>query len=231
MQTQTILLETVYDPSTGDVGLVTSESISNLFATDSPMLGNGSVIAHDIMEHVNGLSNIGGVGEECEALGATFQTRAWSGTLRSPKDSNYGMYSALEGLANDLEYMYDVWASKGFEAAVPTNELTVDIEDELTELYSFAMQALLANDSCIIEPPTDCEEYLDACLTFMRVGYTKAIEKYPCRLEAMETFFAIAEAIDDCIKMYNLNDNTQEGMEFELTFGSCTANINYLTRE
>jgi len=66
-------------PTTGELGLIPrgiTMGEGYVAATE------GELIAHDILEHQNGLSAIGSVDDELEALGGLYFVRGWSGQLR-----------------------------------------------------------------------------------------------------------------------------------------------------
>ena len=228
MQNQAIMLEVVYDPNTGSSGLLACDSVWNLKDTDAPMINDGALLAHDIMEHVNGLSNIGGVGEECEALGALFQVRGWSGSLQAHGAANRNIHTVEQNLSSDLVQMYSTWEQKDFEAIVPDTSEDTDIEAELEEVFAQASTDIrkeYPQEDYEEATPENLERYLKGCIEFMRVGYRKAEDKYPCRLEAYDTFFAIAKATDEAITFFGLDDQGFEGRKFELTVSSCRATI------
>lgn len=65
------------DPNTGEYGFTFGLQL------DYPTVAtDGILVAHDIVEHVNGLDNIGTIADELQALSGVWLTRASNGDLR-----------------------------------------------------------------------------------------------------------------------------------------------------
>ena len=67
------------DMQTGDSGWVVAE-LTEMEEQPSVAYG-GPLIAHDIIEHVNGIESIGGIGEELQAMGGVWNTRGQFGDI------------------------------------------------------------------------------------------------------------------------------------------------------
>ena len=60
-----VRLQVAEDQLSGELGL----KIKGMRATEGMAMGSGLLVAHDLLEHQNGLRAIGSVGDELEALG------------------------------------------------------------------------------------------------------------------------------------------------------------------
>ena len=211
MRSQTVRLEAIEDPETREIGLILQESKYSLLATNDPIVGDGALIAHDLLEHINGISNIGGISEELEALGAVIHVRGHNGPLR---EGNYH-HSYEEGLASDLSNMFFKWLDKGFERRIPVTIASCGIEEELAEIIELAKHEIISESEYNDASLTSMPEYLSGCKHFMRTGYRKAVKKYK-KLDGWELyslFMDIAKAVDSVSIDY-------QGQEFELVYGS-----------
>src|SRR5262245_30758159 len=100
MRAQTYKLETFRDDSTGFLGFATP----GMPRDETTNAGAGLQIAHDLLEHVNGQDQIGGITDELEALGAIWLWRGQFGVLR--KDGAGSAYTVHENIAADITRMF-----------------------------------------------------------------------------------------------------------------------------
>ena len=89
-----VILKTITD-SEGTTGIV----VEGMKRIQYPSAAQeGFLIAHDLLEHVNGIEAIGSVDDELEAMGGCWFVRGKSGQMRR---DNYGsMYSPEETIAS-----------------------------------------------------------------------------------------------------------------------------------
>ncbi len=81
------------DEPTGNLGLIVKGSEGPEIYSDN----KGSLIAHDIVEHQNGMAAIGGIDDELEAIGALWQVRGRHGTLLHEGYQWRGLYEIIGG--------------------------------------------------------------------------------------------------------------------------------------
>ena len=85
------------DEYIGEIGWCV-EQLVEMFDQPSVAL-RPNLIAHDIIEHVNGIDQIGGIGEELQAMGGLWNTRGQWGVL--DRDS-YSPYSAEQSVGYEI---------------------------------------------------------------------------------------------------------------------------------
>lgn len=74
---------------------------------DSPFIDiNGIGIAHDIVEHVNGVSNIGSIEDELQALAGIWLTRGQFDDMMRPNES---IYHPSYHIASEMLNLYLAW--------------------------------------------------------------------------------------------------------------------------
>lgn len=186
------------DRSTGEIG----------FCFEKVALGNsptvffdGRMAAHDLLEHMNGLSTIGSFEDEMEALGACYYVR--------------GMDSVtIEGLANDLAYMYESYARSPRDL-VRCKRLPVKIDyldDDLSELEVKFEKAWRGNDNIDAERLPDSRrlEYIAAFKRYFLKGYGKAELKYESQGFANSVFKEIERAFDQFTNANGLKHGPEE---------------------
>lgn len=208
-----VILKTREDSATGETGLVI-EGVRDL---DMPMVatvpGAGLQIAHDLVEHVNGVGEIGGIGDELEALGAMWFVRGVTGQLR--RDGAGSRHSVEVNIASDVSRMaIDFANGVGFERVVPRTRASSE-DDTFREILEIARgDAILEVEH--ISSDENLEylfQYFNNATHFMRAGYRKARKKYGSTEVANNMFWQIAEAVDRCMRIEELL-----GQDFELSY-------------
>lgn len=211
---RTVKIVSREDPVTGDVGLMLRDVHID---DDMPQVDfEGTAIAHDLLEHQNGLGSIGTIIDELQALGGILFVRGLSGQL------NRGtMYRSVEDNigSGDLSTMFERIACQVETiGTVPVTHMC-DADDMI--------------DSCIgyFSPSggldqTDDEDqkrwiraqvqpYKDACRAYMRIGWRKATRRYRGEWQrACNQFWAIADAVQPFGKSVEF-----EGHRFLLRYG------------
>lgn len=176
-----------------------------------PMVATeGLLLAHDIIEHQNGLSAIGSIGDELEALGGVWFTRGRHFDMR--RDNTGSMHSPESHISSDVLNMAGMFAN-GVPLRVQVKQTkSHDHDDSFQEIIEMAEGGY--RDEYDGTPPT---EYFDACLHLMRTGYRKAVKRFQGR-DANSMFWNIAEACDAACKNVDY-----EGQRFTLHYDSNSA--------
>lgn len=209
---QTIILDTITCGMTGEIGLAPVGA--NIGLEDYMADTDGVLLAHDLLEHVNGPEHIGGIGDELEALGAIWFGRGQCGDLN--RDGRGSMYSPQENIGSDVARMAHEYVYKGFERAVP-KYVETDACEEMRWIIAHGMKGArseLAYENA--DEPREVmqvfREYARNCLAFMAAGYTKAEQKYGTSSALSCLFWEVAEAIAPYSKHAEF-----VGQQFELT--------------
>lgn len=205
---RTCILEVKEDPNLGEIGFalqgLDDERVQ--FSTD------GYLVAHDIMEHLNGAEAIGGSAEELEALGAVWWLRGSLGRFRR---DDYSYHSTEDGIAHDIVAVFGD-AARGvywmndedpsitlddlLEKPVPSTRPTgLDVDDLFHQDFTRHLVRSCKNE---IEGDIEVSDmliwhFVNAAEHFMRVGERHARRRYGPgnRLSAHETFMNLAEKI------------------------------------
>lgn len=211
---RTVTLDTIRDKETGETGLAVrgySEDLNVNAATE------GLLIAHDLIEHVNGVRRIGTIDDELEALGAIWYVRGQWGDLN--RNGIGSAYTVHENIASDVVRMFrDFFYGAACDLNAPRTR-PCEADDELLAILAVASKdaprELDSNES-----EEECAKrlapYLSAALSRMRIGYRKAKAKYEKhgRHAANNLFWVVAEAVD-AIRPSKL----EIGQTFKLRFG------------
>lgn len=200
------------DNETGLLGLI----VDGMKVTNYPSVSTeGRLIAHDILEHQNGIKSIGSIGDELEALGGVWYVRGKNGYLSL--NSNY---SPEENIASDVSNMAIMVFNN-----VPIRANKVETkkhyeDDSFKEIIKLSKEMYKKEIKCQLEENQEydsLEEYFEQCLHLMRTGYRKAEKRFKNKC-AISMFGYIEEAVDDII-----NEVEYEGQEFILTYNSSYA--------
>jgi hypothetical protein len=182
-------------------GMSTSESDDISFDT-----GDGFLLAHDIVEHVNGIQAVGSVGDELMALGALWYVRGdWGWPFRETSGS------PELGQASDISSMYRDWLYKGW--GMPTPKLGRSV-------FRGAFIAMLKLFPEYLEHgmETDREsarqEFSKIALRFLCRGASKAHRKYGSVRTANEFFFLVQQQIKNALAP----DMHYAGQEWRLSY-------------
>lgn len=208
---KTVILEAFEDESVGTLGLglegMPCDDITNAS-------GTGALIAHDLLEHVNGPQHIGGIPDELEALGALWFTRGQHGELN--RDGSGSHYSVGENIAHDLTRMF---RDHFYGAGMPTTKRVRPVGDQdesLKEIVAVCMRdaprEVDTGDTC----GPELRAYCRAALYRMRMGYRKAYRMHRGDAHAANRlFWAVAAAVHPHASRVDY-----EGQRFELTYGT-----------
>jgi hypothetical protein len=211
-----VMLQAWRDERTGEIGLVLKDMPKDETTNAAT---NGLLLAHDIVEHVNGPGAIGTIDDELEALGAIWYVRGQHGELR--RDGVGFRYTIEENIAADVTRMF-----RDFFHGSPVNTRKVrtrpcDADDAFREIIGIALvdsPAEVDDYAPVTERAMKARlrEYLAVCLPRMRIGYRKAVKRYERhgRYFANNLFWEIAGAVE----CYAKHADT-EGVEYWLVYG------------
>lgn len=186
---------------------------------------DGTLLAHDIVEHQNGRANMGPVWDELEALGAIWYVRGRWGDMMTYGPS---YHSPEVNVASDVTRMFRQWLREddmycgpnGYRVGMKES----DYDDDFNSIIEIAWVDIRK------ELDDDCDEscddidkaiqlYMALALRRMRSGFRKAQKRWErggaSRFYAGNMFCAIRDAINSALK-----DVDFEGQEFRLSYGN-----------
>lgn len=215
MRPRTVILEAFEDDSTGSVGL----GALGMPRDESTNAGwNGATIAHDLIEHVNGVAHIGGIADELEAVGALWFTRGQFGDLS--RDGSGSFHTPHENVASDLTSMFRDFFVNGASLSLNApRTCRVEHDEDLRDILRIAMTDIPREVEFDADDTPELRrrmaEYERVCLPLMRIGYRKAKRRYGSGIEANTLFWLIAEAVQPYLQHQRLD----VGMRYELAYG------------
>ena len=205
-------LEARVCPLSGMLGLQ-AESL-HVTGSNTPVF-EGSLLAHDLLEHQNGIRAIGSVGDEVEAMGGCWFIRGKYGQMR--KDMLGSAYSPEEQIAFTIADMC-MYHHRGVPMRASTTRTYRHTEDyafdeilEKTEHY-FKDELEHCDDTLNTHL---LNEFLIASRHLLRAGYNKAQRRFGTTGSANDQFWAIADAVDSCCEVIDF-----EGQQFMLRYGN-----------
>ena len=182
----------------------------------------GILVAHDLIEHVNGIEMIGGLGDELMALGGIWETRGQWGDMWRGKYAN--KLSSEKNIAGELPELYRV-----FLQGVPFRiEIPPYIKD-YEELYEFwddsiAEEGIKMTRGDWSEDEFDLDkwvEFVEAGRYFFVAGAKKLNDIWEtATLQANNQFWAIHDEVEDA-----LTRDIWEDQLYHLAYGSGAASI------
>jgi hypothetical protein len=197
-----IRLRSFEDQDLGEVGL----GIVGMKLKGGSAAMRGLLIAHDLLEHQNGIGAIGSVGDELEALGGVWYVRGQHDDI----NRNCTNWHAPEvHIASDV-----INLARYFSNGAP---LRVRVPKTREHFQDDAFREIIEIAKSHQEESFEGEGqyYIDA-LHLMRAGYNKAQTRFGNSYKCMANsqFWSIAEAVDRHAKHLDY-----EGQEFRLSYG------------
>lgn len=190
------------DEPTGELGLGFLGHTSH-----EALLGDreGGLIAHDLLEHQNGLSRIGDPADEVEAMGGMWFVRGQHGYL-----NERSIYSPAQSIGHELCTI----ASDNFYPWVPSGLKTRphDCDEDFLEIITHARESFSGYDR---DDDFDDEVYLADCLHLMRIGFNKAKRRFGDGYTAHDLYHRIKFAVGPYAK-----HPEYEGQQFTLSYGN-----------
>lgn len=173
---------------------------------------SGLLVAHDVLEHVNGVEAIGGVPDELEALGALWQVRGRHGDMLDNRNS---MWTAEQSVASDISRMArDLTGADTYwpGATHIEPEPEHDFDDEFAVIITDARRQIIAelDEDELSDFPM--EAYLADAMHLLRRGFRKAEALYGDYFGGANIFIAVRDAVDRIKREIQF-----EGQEFLLT--------------
>jgi hypothetical protein len=212
-----VTLEAFRDESTGELGLgivgMPRDETTNA-------AGEGLLIAHDLIEHVNGAERIGSIDDELEALGAIWYVRGQHGELN--RTGAGSRYSIEKNIASDVVRMFrdHLLGSQWVDYANLNRTRPCDADEALLCVLEHAERDYIGEFNDDAEERRQARDawpkYRRLALHRMRTGYRKARRKWEPRgrYAANSQFWAIAEAVDKHAKHVEI-----EGQRYTLRWG------------
>jgi hypothetical protein len=183
--TTEIFLTGKEDEQSGEIGLA--------FDGSQYVFRTATLGAHDLIEHVNGVENIGTITDELQASGSAHYTRIQTGhnvtedgmvndMLSIASDSNLGEVDFGPIIPEQPESDND----DSFEWIIETfrNKIGNELDDEDLEYF-------------------DIDQFCDQALQCMRLGESKQESRFKTPWEACEAFMAIESAINQHFNISN----------------------------
>lgn len=216
-------LKVITCEATGENGLIV-EGVKII--KDEPMAAlEGRVIAHDLLEHPNGLESIGSVDDELEALGGVYFVRCGYSRLSDH-------YSNEESLSYDVVTLglIHLVNNVSFKTPVPildhdSIDDQYDILDFFKSVVSFAKKGMYSEIEDLEYNCTKEEidqlvnNYLNNALNYMLQGYIKTFKRFEGdNWDAYLQFEEIAFCMDVMLK----HEKLYTGDRFFLEWGCDT---------
>jgi hypothetical protein len=195
---------------TGVLGLVLDTmNTSNFSDGDLFVMADAIGIAHDLTEHPNGVSEIGTVFDEFQALGAIWFTRGELGDMT--RDGSGSAHSPEQHLASDVSRMARIAYNDGLHGRL--DEQPEHDHDEYFDTICHEAKKDMAENEFDGEIPEDfdLDDYLQQALWGLRLGYDKQGERFDSSYAANNRFWNIHEAVEHVFKCLDY-----EGQEFML---------------
>lgn len=181
---------------------------------------DGTLTAHDVLEHQNGIVNMGPVWDELEASGGVWQVRGRHGDLMH-KTPN--IHPPAVHVASDVTRMFPEWDGRNGPHSMRTRPH--DYDDDFRDILEIARHDILRE---LIEETKESshgrqhlESYLGLALHRMRTGFRKAEKRFGSDFHGYSQFRAIRDAIGRAVNWIDW-----EGQEFVLLWGNGEASCN-----
>lgn len=172
---------------------------------------DGILIAHDIVEHQNGIDSIGPIWDELQALGGIWHARGrWGDMMKQSMHScAVNAASDLTRMARDLAYSDSWFDQMGRDIVTRAH----DHDDDFKEIIEIARHDIPAelDDDCAL----DIDRYLQQSLSHMRIGFRKCNKRFGDRFASNKQMRAIAKEVARAVQWIDY-----EGQEFRLLWGN-----------
>ena len=172
---KTLVLEAFQDPEHGEIGLRVQGAPEGANAAL-----DGLTIAHDIVEHVNGIKEIGSIDDELEALGAIWFARGQFADLR--RNGTGSAHTPHQNIASDIVGMFrDHYYGAYVNLKPLQTQRLEEYDDDLERIIAEALKTTRAeidDDADLNDVIAKERAYIATCLPRMRRGIRKARAKY-----------------------------------------------------
>lgn len=195
----------------------------------------GEMIAHDLLEHQNGVKAIGPLDDELEALGGIWQVRGRHYDMcRDGRD----YHSPQAHIASDIINMFrDIDGSYWLPSIGQYRTHRCDYDEDFQDIIEEARKGIRAEYTDMGRGDPDEDEqgwtadlfnirdaYLDNALHLMRRGFRKAQRRFGDGYVGINQFKAIKQAV-------KLHRPEFEGQEFRLAYGNGEARVDEIYEE
>lgn len=206
----------------GNLGLILAGTPKNEMTMADT---EGGLIAHDLLEHQNGVKAIGCPADELEAVGALWQVRGRHGDFVQDDPRVGSAWTPEQNVALNLPTIArDAYWNSSWSPYVGQYRTRPHYEDEtFRDMLDFARPHVLSefDGEERDQFPIDC--FLDNALHLMRTGYRKAERRFGSGYEGIDTFRAVKEAVKPHAR--SLQDRYGEhlgfeGQRFRLSYGN-----------
>lgn len=215
-----VILKAIIDNETGVLGLICEGTpIINY-----PMVStDGLIIAHDLLEHVNGVKAIGSIGDELLAMGACWYIRGQFGDISRNNENRSTPY---ESIASDLINMGSMVIEGNVPYRVPVPRTCKhDFDVDFHSIIEYAKSGLL--DELGDSQASAINLYLKNCLHYLRKGFLLAKAKYKNALFINSIFWEIAEAVQNVINNELMYEGQRFLVRYSLSHRNKTSCINF----
>ena len=204
-----VRLQVAEDQLSGELGL----KIKGMRATEGMAMGSGLLVAHDLLEHQNGLRGIGSVGDELEALGGIWHVRGQWGELQR---DGYSIHTPEQALGRDIMNLAMVH-NRGIPMRVEIkNTHGHDWDDAFDEMIQVGVR-LFINEMKDRDEKIDyrrLDQFKQEAKHLLRTGFRKSQNRHGDGTRVNTQFWNIAEVVDQ-------HAHTEwEGMEYVLSYGN-----------
>lgn len=193
------------DDMSGELGLIHENirQFDEMFAAST-----GDLVAHDLIEHVNGMEKIGSIGDELMALGGIWHTRGRHGDMWRNSQS---IATPYEDMASDIANMgRDYVLGKKFNFPVPNTKPHI-IDDDITDMFDCVKwQDNLEPDERNYQRESD---YLKATRHFIRRGYNMQCKRFGTGSLSNTIYRVIEETVNKSMNWVEF-----EGQQFILNW-------------
>ena len=202
------------DDSTGEMGF--RLKLMPRLDNGETECGDGTLIAHDLLEHMRGPREIGGIADEVIALGAAWYVRGQWGVVTDPSKP-MNRHTNEENIGSDIARMAELWdRGEYFPDPVENLKALPRVEAPLQRIYNAARKFWLGelnytgeNAARVNEMRKAAEEnFWPKVLPYLRQGHSAAARRYRGR-DVSWFFWQVAREVDKALSWAEY-----EGQEF-----------------
>lgn len=215
------------DEATGTVGLLHAGGMPDVVDGESTAAYIGGLVAHDIVEHCNGVENIGSVEDEVLALGAVWFTRVDTGHY-------HGYQSPKKWLSYDCGRMLELsWFGDDVLYIGPNVSTGCDSTD--SELLRVAVEGARSWLGELEHHDGDGPTWVDVLwhtrklYRGLKAGYKAASERWGDCYKALAMWQAVEAAADPVLKQYA--DDAYVGLPVTLEYSTENGTANMYANE
>ena len=218
---KTFILTAKIDNETGELGYL----IKGTPVIQYPMVANESLlIAHDLLEHVNGLGKIGSLDDELEALAGVWFIRGQHGCLR--RGGGGSMCTPQDNISSDVLNMARIYNDGvNFRTRVPQTRACSE-DDTFNEIIQKAKDDIRGGIDSDDINQSRLDVYFNACLHYMRAGWSKVQRRFKRyssnRFYATNLFWEIEQALRD----YMHPDYEGQQLKLSINYAECECFVN-----